>query len=210
MKQINIYKPDKDPTEQINTFGNVLGPLGNNNIRRDHIYFIENKIKETNETNSSTIATCPYYYLWIVIISEHIFWEIKVFCFHHNYLNNSSDLTRDYNSLMKVFYHKCKDMECYTEEETKEIYTKLVSILIMRHAHTHGGFPNPFPATLENLKKLNKPKLRKTDEQEFYTSDEIIERIEFLSNPSNFNVIKNEFLSIENFMNKAKPYSIGL
>ncbi len=211
MKKINIYKSGKNPAEQMNTFGNLLGTLGNNNIRRDHINFLETKLKENNESSNNAIATCPYYYSWIAITAEHIFWEIRVFCFHHNYLKNQSDLTHEYNKLLKVFYHKCIDMDCYANDndEVKIIYDKLVSFLMMRHAHTHGGFPNPFPASLENLKKLNKPKIRKTDEHEYFTREEVINRIEYFANPSNFDAIKNEFLSIENFMHKAKPYSIS-
>lgn len=210
MKKININKLCKNAKDKVAILGNVLGPIGNNNIRGGHISYYEKKIIENNENQKNELPVCPYYFAWITIYAEYVFWEIRQFCYHQNDLKTPECYNHDYNKLLRFFFHKCKDMECYTESEALDIFDHLVSILIIRHSHTHGGFPNLFPATLEHLDNIQKPTINKNIVEKNYSIEEVKSRIEFASNPENFEKIKDEFVKIQNFLGKARPYSIGI
>ena len=210
MKKININKQCDSAEDKAAMLGNVLGSIGNNQIRGGHISYYEKKIIENNESQRKELPVCPYFFAWIIIYAEHIFWEIRQFCYHQNDLKTPECYNHDYNKLLRFFFHKCKDMNCYTELEATNMFDHIVSILIIRHSHTHGGFPNLFPATLKHLKNIQKPTINKNSTDKHYSFEEVKSRIEFASNPQNFEQIKNEFVKIQDFLNKATPYSIGI
>lgn len=209
MKKININKQCSTGEDKAAMLGNVLGSAGNNNIRGCHISYYEKKIIENREYQEKELPVCPYYFAWINIYSEHIFWEIRQFCYHQNDLKTPECYNHDYNKLLRFFYHKCKDMKCFAGTEAIEMFDHLVSILIIRHSHTHGGFPNVFPATVDHLKEIQKPTINKNDSDKYYSNEDVKSRIAFASNPQNFEQIKNDFNKVQEFLNKAKPYSIG-
>ncbi len=209
MKTININKQCDSAEEKASMLGNVLGSIGNNQIRGGHISYFEKKIIEGNENQKKELSVCPYYFAWVTIYAEHIFWEIRQFCYHQNDLKTPESYNLDYNKLLRSFFHKCKDMECYTELECTEMFDQIVSVLIIRHSHTHGGFPNLFPATISYLHKIQKPTINKNSTDKHYSSEEVKSRIDFASNPQNYERIKNELTKIHDFLNRAKPYSIG-
>lgn len=192
MKHLNIRKISEGISEQRNILGNVIGSLGNNNIRGCHIGYYEKKIIEYKEFQSSALASCPNFYAWLIIFSEHIFWLIREFCFHQHNLQAPSNFNADYNKLLRIFADKCSKLSCYSPQELEDIFNEIVTILIVRHSHAHGGFPNTLPATLEFLKKVKRPTATKSKTDNGYSITEVKNIIIFHSNPMNFYKIKKD------------------
>ena len=210
MKELNIRKLSDDVSEQCNMRDNVMGSLGNNNIRGCHIGYFEEKLIDDKEFQNSALPSCPNFYAWLIIFSEHIFWLIREFCFHQQNLRAPTNFNADYNKLLRIFVDKCTHLSCYSSQDIENIFEEIVTVLTIRHSHTHGGFPNTLPATLEYLKKLERPTLNKADINNNYSISEVKNVINFHSNPMNFYKIKERFTSIITFLGKAGPISIGV
>jgi hypothetical protein len=210
MRKININRIARDIEDKAQIFGNVLGPLGNNNIRSYHIGYFRSQLLEKNEHQKAALASCPNYYAWVVIYAEHVFWLLRQFCYNHNNLQEPKVFTSDYNKLMRVFWAKCAQLPCYTEAEIKAVFAEIVTVLIFRHSVVHGGFPNVFPATLAGLKDVKKPTRTKGDPQREYSEAEVQAVVTCYADSRNFVQIDGRFASILQFLEKAGSVQISV
>jgi len=184
-----------------NLSGNLLSSLGNDNIRGNHIYYFENRIFECKENEGKDLSLSHNYYAWLCLISEHIFWLMKAFCFKQSDLNEEN-LALGYDKLIKTFCEICLKIG-YTEQEIKDIYTKIVKVLVIRHAVIHLGFPNLFPIELKEDKIRNKPSITKNRRKEKFSKVNMEKTIAWYSNPQNFIEAKTEFYFLMSVMDKS-------
>ena len=208
MKHFNSNKITKNPSEKKALMGNVLGSFGNNNIRGQHINFLETKLTDNKEHKCPHISKTPFYYSWLLLFIEHVFWLIREFCFHQENLR-SDHFNLDYSKLIRVFVDQSKKLPCYSDEDIEEIYSNIVNLIIIRNSHVHGGFPNALPETLKRLKDIEKPLRDDKGQKEYYTKEEVVEILRFHENPMNFNEIKKQFNEILTYVAKAPKISIG-
>lgn len=185
------------PQELADNFGNLLAPFGNTDIRGCHIAFLEKKILENNEPSCENLSNAPYYYSWLILFVEHVFWDIKQFCFYHD--AQPYHLSQDYSKSIKDFLTHSKDIKGYTEEEISIVHDIIIEFLIIRTAHVHGGFPNAIPKDLE---KGMKKKIPGKDEK--FTKEQVRFVIYKYSKPNNFLIIKDNFNLLYSFLKKRK------
>jgi len=208
MKHFNSNKITKNSTEKMTLMGNMFGSFGNNNIRGHHIHFLETKITDSEENKCPYISEAPFYYSWLMLITEHIFWLIREFCFKQDNLR-SDHFNLDYSKLVRVFVDKSKKMSCYSDGDIEKTYGYIVNLLIVRNSHVHGGFPNALPETLKRLKKIDKPLHDDNGEKVYYTEEEVVEILNYHENPMNFNKIKKQCNEILTYLANAPKISIG-
>ncbi len=191
--------------ELADNFGNLLAPFGNTNIRGCHIDFLEKKIVEHSEHSCENLSETPYYYSWLILFVEHVFWDIKQFCFYHDL--QAHHLSQDYRRLINDFLVHSKHTGEYTENEISTIHDKIIEILIIRMAHVHGGFPNATPKELEksvNEKIPGNGVVPDKEKDEKFTKEQILSTINKYSKPTNFKEIKDNFDSLYSFFEKRK------
>ena len=187
--------------------GNVVGDLGNLNIRGCHIKYFEDRIIMELDHTTDDIASAPNYYAWLWLMAEHTFWEMKTFCYWHGEMEETN-LDRSYNPLIKEFYRLCKSLNLGNEDELKTIFEYAVKILEIRHAMVHTGFPNVIPATFKE--KRPKPGFPNKEGKEEFTEDNTREVITWSANPKNFDDIKKEFASIMDCMRRAPKREVNV
>lgn len=207
-KTINKKNHHKNmpPKEERDVLGNALGSFGNENIRMHHIRYFEKKILEHKENAKSSITLTPNYYAWLCIITEHIFWIIRKFCFQQELHENN--LTLYYNEIITKFCDTCRELGIYSEPEIKVLYEKLVKVLEIRHAIIHKGFPNLLPVMFRG--ERNKPALTEKGEQQKFSELTTRETISWFSDPRNFQDIKTDLEAlISAIMTKAPKISFG-
>ena len=188
--------------------GNLLSSFGNDNIRGCHITYFQNKVIEYKENEKKDLSLSPNYYAWLCLISEHIFWRMKAFCFSQSDLKEDN-LTLLYNDLTTTFCEISRSLGIYSEQEIEDIYTKIVKVLVIRHAITHLGFPNLFPIQLKENKIRNQPTITKNREKEKFSTDDMKKIITWYSNPKNFIEAKNEFNFLMSAMKKGPGISVS-
>jgi len=194
--------------DRLNLSGNLLSSFGNDNIRSSHIKYFENKIFEYKENDSKDLSLSPNYYSWLCIMAEHIFWRMKAFCFKQSDLKEDN-LTLLYNELITNFCEICRNLNIYSEQEIKDIYTKIRKVLVIRHAINHFGFPNLFPIVLKEGKIRNQPSITKNGEKEKFSKVDMGKIISWYSNPKNFIAAKTEFDFLMSTMKKGPGISVG-
>ena len=196
-----------NPTQKVKLMGNVLGSFGNENIRADHIRYFEDKIQSEKEESKNDIVSTPNYYAWLCLMTEHVFWMIRHFCFRVDDLEGE-DLTLEYNSLVTAFCDKCRDSRLFSEPELRRLYGLLIKILYIRHAIIHKGFPNLLPVGFESQR--NKPAFSKKEIcRSKFDGEEAMEIISWYSKPINFQQIKKEFSEIIKATQKGPSISVG-
>jgi hypothetical protein len=180
----------------------ALSVFGNENIRENHVAYFEKILIEQNEHVLEDISVAPNYYAWICLSVEHVFWIIRGFCFKQAEVN-SENLMLSYNDLVIRFFEVCDDNKLISESERENLYISIVSILDIRHAIVHKGFPNLLKtANIDKFKKL-KPKSKKSSPKMYFTEPETKAILRKYTLPRNFSEIKNEIDTIKNIVNKA-------
>ncbi|MBN1902027.1 hypothetical protein JW926_11955 [Candidatus Sumerlaeota bacterium] len=106
-----------------NLSGNLLSSMGNDNIRGNHIYYFENKISEYKENKNKNLSSSPNYYAWLCLMSEHIFWRMKSFCFKQSDLKEDN-LNLVYNELITEFCEICRNLDIYSKEDIHDKFTQ--------------------------------------------------------------------------------------
>ena len=202
---VNMNRKDKHML-----MGDLLSSFGNGNIRFHHIQYFENKILDYNENKLQYITKAPNYYAWLCLITEHLFWLMRSFCFQQNKFEHD-DFALLYNDLITKFYDTCRSLNLFSEVELQELHKKTIKILEVRHAIIHKGFPNLLPIIFENKHVKKKPAMSKGGSQARFTEESTRESIEWFSNPSNFNEIKKDYhCLIKAISSKGTELSIGL
>jgi len=118
------------------------------------------------------------------------------------------NLNSSYNDLITKFCEICRNLGIYSEEEIKDIHTKIVKILVIRHAVIHHGFPNIFPIVLKEENIRNQPPITKNGKKDKFSQDYMIEVIAWYSNPKNFIEAKSEFDFLISAMDKGPGISV--
>ena len=177
--------------------GNLFAPLGNSTIRGHHIKYLKDNIISSNESSHTNISKTPYYYSWLILYVEHIFWELKLFCFGHDL--QSHHLRALYKSSINDFENKLNHLKLYSDNEINESIEIIIEFLIIRVVHNHGGFPNAIPEALNKTLK----------DYEEYTKKQIVLNLRYYSNPTNFNKIDNKFNFMYEILGRNK-ISIGM
>ncbi len=198
-----------NPKDKHMFMGNVLGSFGNDNIRGNHIAFFEKKLIKNNETSSSDITTTPYYYAWLCLMTEHLFWAMRTFCFRHSDFIEHDDLTLMYNDLITKFCDTCRNLKVLDDSQLQNLFDKAVKVLELRHAIIHKGFPNLLPIVFEDKHVRNKPSISKNSPKVKFTKESTKESVGWFSHPENFNEIKGEFTSLIKAMRLGPGFSIG-
>jgi hypothetical protein len=206
MKKISTI--NMNPKDKGMFMGNILGSFGNDNIRSHHIVYFEEKLVENNENKLTDLSDAPNYYAWLCLMSEHLFWAMRSFCFRQNELEHD-DFTLMYNPLMKKFSDTCRNLDSLTEAQLQNIFDKAVKVLELRHAIIHKGFPNLLPIVFEERHVKNKPSMSKSLPQKKFTKNSTKETIKWFSNPNNFYQIKEEFGVLIQVMRLGPGFSIG-
>lgn len=206
MKEISTV--NTEPKNKYKLMENVLGVFGNDNIRGHHIAFFKENLIENNEFRQNGISTAPNYYAWLCLMTEHLFWAMRSFCFRQNELKND-DLTLMYNDLITKFCDTCRNQGSLTDAQLKNIFNKAVKVLELRHAIIHKGFPNLLPIFFEDRHVRNKPSITKGGPKDKFTETSTKETIEWFSNPKNFYEIKKEFDLLIKAMHLGSGFSIG-
>jgi len=207
MKEISTV--GMNGVEKQKLLGNLLGSVGNENIRGHHIKYFEEKIVSENEESCNDVATAPNYYAWLCLISEHVFWLMRHFCFRQDDLSGD-DLSLQYNDIVTAFCDKCRELNLFLENDLKELYGLMVKVLYLRHALVHNGFPNLLPAGCETLQVRNMPFFSKTQNSPLkFTEDEAREIVSWYSKPGNFRRAKEDFRRITNATCKGPGLSVG-
>ena len=196
------------PKDKHMLMGNVLGAFGNDNIRGHHIAFFEEKLVENNETRSAGVSTAPYYYAWLCLMTEHLFWAMRNFCFRRNEFEHD-DLTLMYNDLITKFCDTCRKLGSLDDAQLQNLFDKAVKVLELRHAVIHKGFPNLLPIVFEDRHVRNKPSIRKSGSKDKFTENSTKKTVEWFSNPENFHKIKEEFGFLIKAMRLGHGFSIG-
>lgn len=186
MKKISTV--NMDPKKKFKLIGNILGVFGNENIRGHHIKYFEDKVMEHKENTIKDITLAPNYYAWLCLITEHIFWLMRSFCFKKTELEHNN-LTLLYNETITKFCDTCRNLELFSVHELKTLYETAVKVLEIRHAIIHKGFPNLLPAIFEEKHVRKKPAFTEKDRREKFCELTTREVIAWYSNPSHFDDI---------------------
>ncbi len=147
MKELSTTK--MSPKDRHMLMGNVLGSFGNDNIRAYHIAYFSKKILENDETSQKDVSTAPNYFAWLCLMTEHLFWAMRSFCFKQNEFEHN-EFTLMYNKLITKFFDSYRELDSVTDEQLKVIFKKAVKVLELRHAIIHKGFPNLLPIVFED------------------------------------------------------------
>lgn len=207
MKQ--ILTVDMNGPERRSVLGNTLASFGNENIRGQHIKYFEERVTSAREEGTVDVNTAPNYYAWLCLISEHVFWLMRNFCFTHDDLKGE-DLTLQYNEVVTAFCEKCRALGLLSRPDLEELYGIIVRILYLRHALIHNGFPNLLPAGCENLEKRNVPCFLKTQQSRLkFNENEARELVSWYSKPRNFRKAQEEFRLVINAACKVPSLSVG-
>ena len=190
-------------------FGNVLGSFGNENIRRSHIAYFEKQLNENNESRQRDITLAPNYYAWLCLITEHLFWMMRRFCFRQNEFEHDN-FALMYNDLITKFCDTCRSSGLFSDTQLQHLFEIAIKLLEIRHAIIHKGFPNLLPIAFESKHVRNKPSMTKGGQQEKFTEISTRESIEWFSNPQNFTEIKKEFSNLIQAMKSGYKLSIQL
>lgn len=207
MKQISTTNMSVKNKHKL--IGNLLGGFGNDNIRGTHIEFFEKNLIENSEDKLNDVMRAPYYYAWICLYSEHIFWYMRSFCFKNSEFKYD-DLMLMYNALITQFCEICRAKNLVDDNELESLFNKAVKVLELRHAIIHKGFPNLLPIVFENKHVRKKPTQKKGDIKLKFSEDSTRESIDWFSNPSNFSEIKNDFEFLINICCSSPEFSVGL
>ena len=205
MKRVRISQFESE--KQLYVTGNVLGGVGNDNIRAAHAEYFENRILEKKEHTTSDITLAPNYYAWLCLITEHVFWRMRQFCYRQSDLEHEI-LALNYNTLIAKYFDVCRDCNLLSDEELRHLYELVVKVLELRHAVIHKGFPNLLPVTLTDRHVRNLPKFSQIDASAKFTEASMTETIEWYSNPQNYAKIKEEFDYVRAVMSKAPGFSV--
>lgn len=198
-----------NPAEKLKLMGNVLGSFGNENIRADHIEYFEGKIRSESEESKGDIVSTPNYYAWLCLMTEHVFWMMRHFCFRQADLAGDG-LIIEYNRLVTEFCDKCRDLRIFSGSELGRLYDLVVKVLYIRHAIIHRGFPNLLPVGFESRHKRKKPAFSKDQiPRSKFEEEEARKIISWYSKPTNFEQIKKEFREIINATKKGPSISVG-
>lgn len=197
------------PQNRGRLIGNITGSLGNENIRSHHIKFFEKELLRHNENQENTVVSAPNYYAWLCIITEHLFWKMRSFCFSQNEFNQPSYILL-YNELITQFIDTCRKLDCYSESELKTLFEIAIKLLEIRHAITHKGFPNLLPESFENkaVKNRKKPAFSQDETQEKFTEASTRKTIDWFKNPQNFAAIKEQFKFLTKALNSGTGFSV--
>ena len=206
MKKISTVK--MRPKDKHMLMGDVLGAFGNDNIRGHHIAYFEKKLIENNDNKNNDISTSPNYYAWLCLMTEHLFWIMRSFCFKQNEFKDEN-LTLMYNELITKFCDTCLKLGLFTDDQLQNLFEKAVKVLEIRHAIIHKGFPNLLPIIFEKNHVKNKPAITKSAPQKKFTENSTRETIEWFSNPKKFDEIKEEFNLLIKAMRSGPGFSIG-
>jgi len=206
MKEISTV--NMKPKDKHMLMGNVLGAFGNDNIRGHHIAFFENKLVENNEIGNRGISTAPHYYAWLCLMTEHLFWAMRSFCFRQNEFEHD-DLTLMYDDLITKFCDTCRNFGSFDNAQLQNLFDKAVKVLELRHAIIHKGFPNLLPIVFEDKHVKNKPSIRQGGPKDKFTEKSTKETLKWFSHPKNFYEIKEEFSLLIKAMRLGPGFSIG-
>ena len=207
MKEISAAKLSEKDRHML--MGNVLGFFGNDNIRAHHIAYFEGKILDNGETSHKDASTAPNYYAWLCLMTEHLFWAMRSFCFKQNEFEND-EFTLMYNELITRFIDLYSELDSVTDDQLQALYEKAVKVLELRHAIIHKGFPNLLPIVFEKRHVRNKPQRTKGGTREKFTEQSSRETIRWFGNPQNFDEIKQEFYMLLKSVRSGPGFSIGL
>ena len=207
MKRISTK--NMDPKDKQMLRGNLLGSLGNDNIRGHHIAFFEKKLIESKENRNADISSAPYYYAWLCLITEHLFWAMRSFCYKTGEFKENDDLTLLYNNLITKFCDTCLDLKLFDNTQLQNAYDKAVTFLELRHAIIHKGFPNLLPIVFEDRHVRNKPQKTKGEQKAKFTRQSTKASVQWFSDPKNFSEINNDFRFLLKIMNSGHSLSIG-
>ncbi len=188
--------------------GNVLGSFGNENIRGHHIAYFEKRLIEENETIQKDVTLAPNYYAWLCLMTEHLFWIMRNFCFRQNEFRHDN-LVLMYNELITKFCDTCLSLGSFSDNQLEKLFEIAIKLIEIRQAIIHKGFPNLLPVVFENKHVRNKPNKTKGGPKEKFSEDSTRKSIEWFSNPKNFAEIKKEFDILIKAMNSGLGFSIG-
>ncbi len=207
MKEILTTKMSQKDRHML--MGNVLGSFGNDNIRAHHIVYFENKIIENDEKSHKDASTTPNYFAWLCLMSEHLFWTMRSFCFKQNEFEHD-EFTLVYNELITRFCDSYSKLDSVTDDQLQDLFERAVKVLELRHAIIHRGFPNLLPIVFEKRHVRNKPQVTKGGLQEKFTEQSSKETIKWFWNPQNFDEIKQDFNILLKSVRSGPGFSIGL
>ncbi len=190
MKQISTVNMQPENKHMLRW--DVLGVFGNENIRGHHIQHFKDNLLNNGENKLKDITLTPNYYAWLCLITEHLFWAMRNFCFRQNELDHDN-LALMYNELITKFCDTCRKLGSYSDSQILSLFEKAVKVLEVRHAIIHKGFPNLIPVIFENKHVRNKPSVTKSRPKEKFTEESTRETIRCFSNPQNFIEIKKDF-----------------
>ncbi|MBC8317409.1 MAG: hypothetical protein H8E41_05850 [Desulfobulbaceae bacterium] len=206
MKTISTTKMNL--TDKAQLMGDLLGVFGNENIRGHHIRFFEDKIIEYGESSFESVTQTPHYYAWLCLMTEHLFWLMRQFCFKQNELKKGN-LSLDYNNIIATFCEKCREDKLFSEEELARLYEVIIKILEIRHAITHKGFPNLLPELLDTSNSRKKPKFKEKGYPVHFNEINTKKAVNWFSDPRNFSEIKKEFEILTKALSKGQAVSVG-
>lgn len=206
MKEISTVNMNSKDKKML--VGNVLGSFGNENIRGQHIAYFEKRLIEENEDTQKDVTLAPNYYAWLCLMSEHLFWMMRNFCFRQNAFSHDN-LVLMYNELITRFCDTCLSLGTFSEKQLQNLFEIAIRLLEIRHAIVHKGFPNLLPIVFENRLVRNKPSKIKGGSKERFTEESTRGSIEWFSNPQNFVEIRNEFYVLIKAMGSGPGFSIG-
>jgi hypothetical protein len=196
------------PKEKDLLLGHVLGAFGNENIRGNHIKYFENELLKKNEDKFEDITSAPNYYAWLCLMTEHLFWAMRNFCFQQSEFEHKK-LTLIYNELITNFCDTCRNMGVFSESKLKDLFEKAVKVLEIRHAIIHKGFPNLLPIVFENKHVRNKPAITQGGKKERFSEESTRATVKWFSKPSNFHEAKKDFDFLLRAMSSGPGFSIG-
>ena len=140
-----------------------------------------------------------------------MFWYLRESAYYHKELN-AQQLTSLYSESIENYIKICRDKKLYTESEIQSLENNLYSIIIIRHALAHNGFPNLLPVQLENTKRHKKPVTKTNNKsKKCFSTQEIEDAVKFYSNPSDFENINKKIIETIGLILKQLPqFSVGL
>ncbi len=206
MKKISTA--DMPSKEKFLLLGDLLGAFGNENIRGHHIEYFENELLRKNENELEDITLAPNYYAWLCLMTEHLFWAMRKFCFTQNEFEHEK-LTLIYNDLITNFCDTCRDLGFFSESNLTDLFEKAVKVLEIRHAIIHKGFPNLLPIVFENKHVRKKPAITRKGAKERFSEESTRATVEWFSKPSNFHEIKKDFDFLIRAMSGGPGFPIG-
>lgn len=206
MKRISTVGMESEEKRQVR--GNLLGGIGNDNIRGAHIKYFEEKLIEEKEFLRDGVSSAPNYYAWLSLTAEHVFWRMRHFCYRNSELEHDN-LALMYNDLIFRFCDGCRELGLFSDDELRSLFELAVKVLELRHALVHRGFPNLLPIMYTEKNVRNMPKFNKDEENVKFTEHSSRQTTDWYSNPQNFNSIKEEFDRLRQAMSKGPGLSVG-